>query len=80
MSITKAYEEVVDFIAAGSDSAAVAAFRPSDTAQARVSALVAQEKTGELDTLEKAELEHYLQMEHLMRLAKARARQLLAAK
>jgi len=58
MSITKAYEEVVDFIAAGSDSASVAAFRPSET----------------------AELEHHLQMEHLMRLAKARARQLLAAK
>jgi len=80
MSITKAYEEVVNFIAAGSDSASVAAFRPSETAQARVAALIAQEKQDGLNTAETAELEHYLQMEHLMRLTKARARQLLAAK
>lgn len=80
MSLTKAYEEVVDFIAAGSSPASVADFRPSEEAQARVSALVSQEKTGSLTTSEAAELEHYFQMEHLMRLAKARARLLLAGK
>ncbi len=71
----KAYEEVVDFIAAGNSPASVAAFRPSETTRARVSALVSQEKSEGLNAAEAAELEHYLQTEHLMRLAKARARQ-----
>ena len=78
--MTKAYEEVVDFIAAGSNPAMVASFRPSEAAQARVFALVLQEKAGNLSAAEKIELDHYLQMEHLMRLAKARARQFLAGK
>ena len=80
MSVTKAYEEVVDFIAAGSSPASVAAFRPSEAARARVAALTAQEKAEGLSAAEAAELDHYLQMEHLMRLAKARARLLLARK
>ncbi len=80
MGATKVYEEVVDFIAAGSSPAAVAAFRPSDEARARVAALVLQEKAEGLSASETAELDHYVQMEHLMRLAKARARQFLAGK
>ena len=80
MSVPKAYEEVVDFIAAGSSPASVVAFRPSEAARARVSALVLQEKAEGLSAAEAAELEHYLQMEHLMRLAKARARQFLVGK
>ncbi len=80
MSLTKAYEEVVDFIASGSSPATVADFRPSEEARVRVTALVSQKKTGSLSAAEAAELEHYLQMEHLMRLAKARARLFLAGK
>ena len=80
MSVTKAYEEVVDFIAAGSSPASVAAFRPSAAARERVSALISQEKTVGLSAAEKTEMEHYFQVEHLMRLAKARARQFLAGK
>ena len=80
MGSTKVYEEVVDFIAAGSNPASVVAFRPSEAARARVSDLVSQEKAKGLNAEETAELEHYLQMEHLMRLAKARARQFLAGK
>ena len=80
MSVAKAYEEVVDFIAAGSTPASVAAFRPSEAARARAFFLVSREKADGLSAAESAELEHYLQMEHLMRLAKARARQHLAGK
>ena len=81
MSVTRAYEEVIDFIAAGSSSpAAVAAFRPSEEARARVADLVSREKTGGLDVDEAAELNDYLHLEHLMRLAKARARLFLAGK
>jgi hypothetical protein len=70
----RAYEEVVDFIAAGSTPGKVIAFRPSEATQERVADLVNREKTESLSTEERSELEHYLQLEHLMRLAKARAK------
>ena len=80
MAATKAYEEVIDFIAGGNTPEAVAAFRPSKAAHARVSDLLAREKTDGLNAEEKSELDRFLQLEHLMRLAKARARQFLAGK
>lgn len=78
MSLTRAYEEVVDFIAAGATSDHVAAFRPSEATRQRVADLLRREKAATLTAEERSELEHYLQLEHLMRLAKARARQHLA--
>lgn len=77
MNTVKAYEEVADFIAAGTTPQNVVAFRPSEATQERVSVLLAREKEGELSAEEKSELDHYLQLEHLMRLAKARARDFL---
>lgn len=77
MNTIKAYEEVIDFIAAGTTQQNVVDFRPSDSAQARVEDLLNREKEGELTSAEKSELDHYLQIEHLMRLAKARARDFL---
>jgi hypothetical protein len=72
--MTRAYEEIIDFIAAGTSPQSVTDFRPSDEARQRVSDLIAREKSGSLTPDETAELDHYLQLEHLMRLAKARAR------
>ena len=80
MTGTKAYEEVIDFIAGGNTPEAVAAFKPSEAARARVTQLLAREKAEGLNAEEKSELDHYAQLEHLMRLAKARARQFLAGK
>ena len=80
MIMTKAYEEVVDFIAAGSSPRAVIDFRPSEAAKARVAELLGREKVGDLSADEKAELEDYLRLEHIMRLAKARAKQYLPPK
>jgi len=77
MNEIKAYEEIVDFIAAGTTPKDVISFRPSETAQERVADLLAREKEGELSPAEKSELDHYMQLEHLMRLAKARARDFL---
>ncbi len=79
-TVSKAYEEIVDFIASGSSPDEVVAFRPSEEARARVYELVGREKTSSLNREETAELDRYLQLEHLMRLAKARARQFLAGK
>ena len=78
MENIKAYEEIVNFIAAGNDSASIAAFQPSDSVRQRVGELIRKEKNSILDASEASELEHYTQIEHLMRLAKARARQLIA--
>ena len=41
----------------------------------RVANLIFQEKDGALSEDEKIELEHYMMLEHLLRLAKARAYQ-----
>lgn len=79
MGASRAYEEVIDFIAAGSSPSKVIAFRPSDTARARVAELIAREKEGELTPDETSELDHYIQLEHIMRLAKARARKYLSS-
>ena len=77
MNEIKAYEEIVDFIAAGTTPKGVISFRPSEASQERVADLLAREKEGELSPAEKSELDHYMQLEHLMRLAKARARDFL---
>ncbi|MBE9224012.1 hypothetical protein IQ264_00790 [Phormidium sp. LEGE 05292] len=72
---TKAYEEIVDFIAAGTSPDRVITFQPSETVKARVENLIYREKNEGISSEEKAELDLYLQLEHIMRLAKARARQ-----
>lgn len=77
MNSVKAYAEIIDFIAAGTTPQNVIDFRPSEESQARVEDLLAREKDNELSSAEKSELDHYLQIEHLMRLAKARARDFL---
>ena len=73
-----AYEEFVDFIAGGTTPQGVIDFRPSEIAKAQVVDLIRRQKTTSLTPDETAELNQFLQMEHLMRLAKARARQRLA--
>jgi len=73
--MNRVYDELVDFIASGADARAVAAFVPSQETKDRVADLLHREKTAELGEEELSELEHYLQIEHIMRLAKARARQ-----
>jgi hypothetical protein len=78
MSLTRAYEEVIEFIAAGTSPDNVASFRPSEATRQHVTELIEREKTIGLSADERSELEHYLQLEHLMRLAKARARQHLS--
>ena len=70
----RAYDEVIDFIAAGTSPSSVIAFQPSDPVKQRVADLIRREKIADLSLDEKSELDNYMQLEHLMRLAKARAR------
>ena len=72
-----AYDEFIDFIAAGTTPSGVVAFQPSEATKERVEDLIRREKTGGLSEEETAELNNYLHIEHVMRLAKARARKLL---
>jgi hypothetical protein len=73
-----AYDEFVDFIAHGTTPQSIIDFRPSEEAKAKVAELIRRQKTATLTADETAELNHYLEIEHLMRLAKVRARQHLA--
>jgi hypothetical protein len=73
MSALKAYEEVIDFIAS-TDPAKVIAFRPSEATAQRVSDLIYREKTVGLSSEETTELNRYMELEHMMRMAKIRAR------
>ncbi len=72
-----AYDEFGDFIAGGRTPQSVIDFRPSEQTKARVADLIHRQKTASLSPDGAAELNQYLQVEHLMRLAKARARQRL---
>jgi len=77
-TVSPAYFEIIDFLAAGTTSEAVAHFRPSPQAQQRVSELIEREKDHDLSREEKAELDHFMELEHILRMAKAKARQILA--
>jgi hypothetical protein len=73
-----AYFEIIDFIAAGTTPEAVAHFRPSPEAQRRLAELIEREKESAISPEEKADLDHFMELEHILRMAKARARQILS--
>ena len=75
----RVYSEMVDFIAAGPSSRSVAEYRPSEEVRARVADLIGREKGEGLTADEARELDHYEHLEHVMRLAKARAKHYLAS-
>jgi GTP-dependent phosphoenolpyruvate carboxykinase len=70
----RAYEEIVDFIAAGTTPQSVASFEASQESKDDMADLIHREKTTGLTPDETSELDHFLRLEHLMRMAKARAR------
>ncbi len=72
--MSRIYEEIVDFIARGTSPAQIAEFSPSQETRDRVADLIHREKTMELSKEETSEINHYLEIEHILRLTKARAR------
>ena len=76
MLTTSAVEEIVNFIASENPSR-VLDFKASDETKKRVFDLIDRSKRDKLSEKEQAELDHYFQLEHLMRLAKIRAYQML---
>ena len=69
-----AYLEIIDFLAAGTTPAALISFRPSPEARWRVSELIARRNGGAISAEEAQELDDFLELEHLLIMAKARAR------
>jgi hypothetical protein len=72
-NMSRAYEEIIDFIATEVKPDALSRFQASPNAKMRVAELLDKEKSGSLLAEERAELDRYLELEHVMRLAKARA-------
>lgn len=73
MSARRAYEEIMDFIAAGATPHRVITYQPSEAAKARAADLIYREKIAGLTSEEESELELCLQLEHIIRLVKARS-------
>lgn len=70
---TKVYDEIIDFIAAGTSPETVIDFKLSAAAQDQLEDLVYKHQMGELTAEENKELDYFLVLEHIMTLAKARA-------
>ena len=70
-----AYAEFIDFIVEGMTPEQIIAYKPSDKAQQRVDELVWALKNDTIDPDERAELNHHVELEHIIRMAKAKARQ-----
>jgi hypothetical protein len=74
----KVYDEIINFIAGGTTPQGVINFQFSETAQERLEDLIYNSKNNELTKEDKRELDHYLTLEHIMTLAKAKAHELLS--
>ena len=72
------YDEIINFLAAGITPKSLIEFQPSETTKERVADLIFREKNSNLTPNEKTELDQYMVLEHLLRLAKARAHQYLS--
>jgi len=79
MKTIRAFDEIVDFLTSCPKPEEVLAFKPSKSAQERVSVLLEKKRLTDLTEAEHQEMEHFLIIEHLMRLAKARAKKRLAS-
>jgi hypothetical protein len=66
-------QEIITLLASQPTPEQILAIRPSPELQTRASELLAQSKIGALSGKGEAELERYLTLEHLVRLAKTHA-------
>lgn len=71
MTIYNAYDQIADLIAS-LDPVKVMALKANEEMQARLEDLIEKSKVGELEHKEKDELDHYIVLERLIRLAKIR--------
>ncbi len=70
----KPFEEIVEFIADAAGPEKLGAFKPSHAAEKRVAELLEKQRAGALSAKEHEELLLFVQLDHVMSLAKAKAR------
>lgn len=68
------YEQVVDFLASAPPADQIVAYRLSAEAQDRFDELYQRHTAGSLSDADRAELETFLKLDHIVTLAKAKAR------
>lgn len=68
-----AYAEFIDFIAAGVTPEQIVNFKPSEKSEGRLDELLTRLRSNTISSEERRELDHFKEMEHIMRMAKARA-------
>ncbi len=78
MATSPVYLEIIDFFAAGTTPETIIEFRPSLEAQKRALDLLELAKQNCLTPEQESELNYLTELEHILRMAKARARQILA--
>ena len=73
----KVYEELIEFIARLSPQEVIN-FQPSAASRKRLETLLYRRREAQLAPEEEEELENYLVLEHLFRMAKAKAHELIS--
>jgi hypothetical protein len=69
----RAFDEIIDFITSIPKPEQVLAYKPSNMAQLRLSELLDKKRNAELNESELQEIEQFLMIEHIMRIAKIKA-------
>ncbi len=77
MTTYRAYDEIIDFITSSPNPKDVLNFRPPSSVIKRVEDLLHKKKTSELSNDENIELDRFMLIEHIMIMAKKRAKKRL---
>jgi len=72
------FNEILDLLASTPTPEQIIAFQPSEALEQRLAYLLEQNQRDRLSAKERAELDEFLQLNHLMNMLKIRARQKLA--
>ncbi len=70
----RAFDEVIDFITSFPSTEQVLAYQPSHTSVQRLELLLDKKQEEQLNDEEAHELDQFLMVEHLMRIARKKAR------
>lgn len=73
------YEEAANSLAKAMDPKKLVGLRPSKALSRKVESLVQKHKDGEISKAEKDELDHYVMLNRVMSIVKARARAAMQA-
>jgi len=79
MLALRVYDEMIDFITSAPSPEEIVSFSPSANSQNRLEYLQFKRREDGLTEEELHELEQFIMIEHIMRMAKAKAKQRLAA-